>query len=79
MQSSAPQLPMTFLNVPPAQSSPKRWSELFTAAHVENEDKLWSDYLTKADAFDKRLVEDWNKIVDVILIYVGIIYYLHDN
>jgi hypothetical protein len=77
MQSSPPQFPMNFLNVPQAQSSPKRWSQIFMAARVENEEKLWSDYLMKADEFDKRLVEDWNKIVDVILIYVGIICYLH--
>ena len=45
---------------------------------VEDEDSLWSHYLNKADEFDKRLVDDLNKIVDVILVYVGIICYLHD-
>lgn len=40
---------------------------------VENDDSLWSDYLKKANDFDKRLVDDLNQIVDVILVYVGII------
>ena len=44
----------------------------------KDEEKFWLDYLEKADSFDKRIVKEWNKIVDVILVYVGIIRYLHD-
>ena len=64
-------------NVDMLQSWPKRWSKIFTDP-VENDDLMWSEYLETADPFDKRLVDDLNKIVDVILVYVGIICYLHD-
>ena len=59
------------------QSKPKRYSKIFMDP-VKDDDFLWNDYLKKAKQFDKSLVEDLNKIVDVILVYVGIISYLHD-
>ena len=71
--SVPPQSPMPLLEIPPYRS--KRWSEMFKTP-FDDEDLLWSDYLDQADKFDKRLVEDLNKIVDVILVYVGIICYL---
>ena len=37
------------------------------------DDPLWKEYVEKAEEFDKRMIDDWNKIVDVILVYVGII------
>lgn len=42
-------------------------------AQFDDEDPLWSDYLSMAEKFDTRFVDDLNKIVDVILVYVGII------
>ena len=42
---------------------------------VENGDSLWKEYLDKADAFDKRMVDELNKIVDVLLVYVGYFYF----
>jgi len=36
-------------------------------------DSLWKEYLDKATLFDKRIIEDWNKIVDVTLVFVGIL------
>jgi len=36
-------------------------------------DELWNDYLEKAETSDKRIIEDWNKIVDVTLVFVGIL------
>ena len=38
---------------------------------VEKDDPLWKEYLDKAAAFDARLVDEWNKTVDVLLVYVG--------
>ena len=38
---------------------------------VEKDDPLWKEYGDKAAAFDVRLVDEWNKIVDVLLVYVG--------
>lgn len=71
MESSVPpQFPMPLLEIPPYRS--KRWSEMFRA-QFDDEDPLWSDYLSMAEKFDTRFVDDLNKIVDVILVYVGII------
>lgn len=39
--------------------------------NVEKEDPLWTLYLDKAAVFDTRMVDEWNKIVDVLLVYVG--------
>ena len=39
--------------------------------NVEKDDPLWKLYLDKAAVFDARMVDEWNKIVDVLLVYVG--------
>ena len=39
---------------------------------VEKDDPVWKQYVEKAALFDERMVDQWNKIVDVLLIYVGI-------
>jgi hypothetical protein len=39
--------------------------------NVEKDDPLWKEYLDKAAAFDVRMIDEWNKIVDVLLVYVG--------
>jgi len=36
-------------------------------------DTVWKEYLDKATSFDKQIIEDWNKIVDVTLVFVGIL------
>ncbi|KIK02786.1 hypothetical protein K443DRAFT_5912 [Laccaria amethystina LaAM-08-1] len=36
-------------------------------------DPLWDIYVKKATPFDERIIEDWNKIVDVTLVFVGLI------
>jgi len=38
---------------------------------VEENDELWTKYLELAHSVDQRAIEDWGKIVDVILVYVG--------
>jgi hypothetical protein len=40
--------------------------------NVGKDDPLWKEYLDKAAVFDVRMVDEWNKIVDVLLVYVGI-------
>ena len=48
--------------------------------NVEKDDPLWKEYLDKAAVFDARMVDEWNKIVDVLLVYVGYFScYLHDK
>jgi hypothetical protein len=39
--------------------------------NVGKDDPLWNEYLDKSGAFDVRMVDEWNKIVDVLLVYVG--------
>ena len=39
--------------------------------NVGKDDPLWKKYLDKAAIFDVRMVDEWNKIVDVLLVYVG--------
>ena len=39
--------------------------------NVEKDDPLWKEYLDKAAVFDVRMVDEWNKIIDVLLVYVG--------
>ena len=35
------------------------------------DDPLWKEYLEKAAVFDARMLDELNKIVDVLLVYVG--------
>ena len=39
--------------------------------NVEKDDRVWQEYVDKAAVFDERMVDEWNKIVDVLLVYVG--------
>jgi hypothetical protein len=73
--SSVP--PDSIPTTPNVDSWSKRWTKVFTKC-IENDDPMWSEYLETAHSFDKRLVGDLNKIVDVLLVHVGIICYLHD-
>ena len=50
-------------------SSPETWNNL--KDKVEKDDPLWKEYLDKAAVFDARMVDEWNKAVDVLLVYVG--------
>jgi hypothetical protein len=36
-------------------------------------DKWWGKYLKKATSFDEQIIDDWNKIVDVTLVFVSIL------
>ena len=38
---------------------------------VEKDDPLWKEYLEKAAVFDAHMLDELNKIVDVLLVYVG--------
>ena len=48
--------------------------------NVEKDDPFWKEYLDKAAVFDVRMVDEWNKTIDVLLVYVGyFLLHLHDN
>ena len=38
---------------------------------VEKDNPLSKEYLDKAAVFDVHMVDEWNKIVDVLPVYVG--------
>lgn len=40
---------------------------------TQDYDRFWNKYLQKATKFDAKIIEDWNKIVDVTLVFVGIL------
>lgn len=40
---------------------------------TQDYDPFWNKYLEKATEFDAKIIEDWNKIVDVTLVFVGIL------
>ena len=52
-------------------STPSDIWNIILKDNVEKDDPLWNEYLEKAAAFDERMVDEWNKIVDVLLVYVG--------
>ena len=39
---------------------------------VRKDDPLWKEYLDKAAVFDARTVDELNKIVDVLLVFVSL-------
>jgi hypothetical protein len=50
--------------------SPEIWNNILKDSNVEKDDPFWKEYLDKAAVFDTRMVDEWNKIVDVLLVYV---------
>ena len=50
--------------------SPEMWNNILKG-NVEKDDPFWKEYLDKAAVFDVRMVDECNKIVDVLLVYVG--------
>ena len=55
----------------PMSTTPSEvWSNILKD-NVGKDDPLWKEYLDKAAVFDVRMVDEWNKIVDVLLVYVG--------
>ena len=45
------------------------WSDVLKPEGKNN--SLWPEYNKKAAEFDERVVDEWNKIVDVLLVYVS--------
>ena len=50
-------------------TSPEMWNDILKG-NVEKDDPFWKEYLDKAAVFNARMVDEWNRIVDV-LVYVG--------
>ena len=54
------------------------WRHLF-AQSVEEDDPLWKDYIKEATVFDNRMIDEWNKIIDTVLVYVSMGYFLEST
>jgi hypothetical protein len=37
---------------------------------VQDDDAFWTEYLNLASSTDARLVQDWTKVIDVLLVFV---------
>ena len=57
----------------PQPTLPDTSTDIFNKP-VQKDDSLWKEYIEKATKFDERIIEDWNKIVDVTLVFVGMLY-----
>ena len=55
----------------PMSTTPSDIWDNILKGNVEKDDPLWKLYLDKAAVFDARMVDEWNKIIDVLLVYVG--------
>ena len=51
------------------------WNNILKG-NVKKNDPLWTEYLEGAAVFDARMVDELNKIVDVLLVYVGYFCYI---
>ena len=38
---------------------------------VKEDDEIWLDYLKTAEDSDKRMIDDWTRVVDSILVFVS--------
>lgn len=38
---------------------------------IEKDDPLWKTYIDETNLFDKDMIDEWNKIIDVILVFVS--------
>ena len=61
--------PLLGKNGPP--DTKREWQKLFQDP-VRKDDQIWKDYIEKAGAFDKRMIEEWNGVIDVVLVYVSV-------
>jgi len=41
-----------------------------TSTNVQDDDIIWTQYLKVASDADTRLVKDWTKVIDVLLVFV---------
>ena len=68
---------MTSFAFPHSSTSPHNhdsdypdWADIFEDG-VEEDDTLWKEYLEEAAKFDRRKIDEWNKVVDVVLLFVS--------
>jgi len=45
------------------------WKDVFNGK-VSNDDPVWKEYVDAAASYDSRMVDEWTKILDVVLVFV---------
>jgi hypothetical protein len=69
--SLAPQISMALRNDEKFMSS--ECDDIFKD-QIEKDDPLWKIYIDETNLFDKGMIDEWNKIIDVILVFVSDLY-----
>ena len=55
----------------PSGSHPLRKVDSQFKKEVNEDDDIWIKYLKIAEESDKRMIDDWTRVVDSILVFVG--------
>jgi len=54
----------------PRDTTPE-WTSLFDDP-VKEDDEIWKEYIEAAAKFDERMIDQWNNVIDGILVYVSV-------
>jgi len=71
MSTPASHLPLNSPSLNASQDPTREWHKLFQAP-VEEDDPIWKEYIKEAAAFDNRMIDEWNRVIDVVLVYVSV-------
>jgi len=58
-------------NGPQDTIAERQWEEQFHDP-VKEDDNIWKEYNEEAAKFDERMIDQWNKVIDGILVYVSV-------
>lgn len=71
MSTSASPSSSVFLGKNEPRDTTAEWEKLFQAT-VEEDDPIWKEYLAAAAKFDERMIDQWNQVIDGVLVYVSV-------
>jgi hypothetical protein len=72
MSTSASPSSSIFLGeIGPRDTTAREWEKLFKTP-VEEDDLIWKEYLEAAAKFDERMIDQWNQVIDGVLVYVSV-------
>jgi hypothetical protein len=64
--ASTPLLPMLAYD----RTQPSFWKS-FLDTRIEQDNVVWKECVEAANAFDTRMINEWNKILDVVMVFVS--------
>ena len=71
MSTSASPSSSVFLGKNGPQETPAEWKKHFHGP-VKEDDPIWKEYLAVAAKFDERMIDQWNQVIDGVLVYVSV-------